>query len=99
MPVRFAVEKLAAAAIGAESTGEEIAKISENEIGDLVLAIGNVQLDVIVSAAERESVPPAHPVVDRRTLIFVLKDSCVSKVRGRADSHFMTTVVRHKASR
>ena len=73
MAVGLAVEKQSAAAVLPQGSGQKIGKIMEVEIGDLVFTIGNIELHVIVNAAEGDRVTAVDPVIHRGAFVLVSK--------------------------
>ena len=96
MTVGFAVQELAAAAILAQRSGDEVAKITKSQIGHLVLTIRHIQLHVVEDATKSHRLTAVHPMKDGRTFILVLKDSGVGEVRRRSNLHGVAVIVRYK---
>ncbi len=63
-----------------QRSGEKVTEAIKAEIGDLVLAIFNIQLHVIKDASERQRVPSSHPMEGRRSFMLILEDSSVREV-------------------
>ena len=95
MAVRFTVEQRATALVRAQRAGIKILEITESQNCGIVFPVLDIELRVVVVNSKRQRMPAHNPVVFRRALKLVLKDTGIREVRRRAEFHLISLQRRH----
>src|SRR5258708_6742033 len=98
MAIGLAVQKLAITPILPQGSSQEIGEVREIKCGYVIFTVFYIELHVVEDAAEGQRMLPAYPSVNRRSLVFILKNSRVGKICGWSDLQVISLRGAHRSS-